>query len=90
MGCFGHPREDVSLGVLSSWKADGESWRTSPVGGEVSVHTQCGAAGCEMHTGLHQCSDLLGWIARHLYLIFNREIIPGLSLLNRLFAVVGT
>lgn len=77
-------------GVLSSWKAGSESWRTRPVGGEVSVHTQCGAAGCEMHTGLHQCSDLLGWIARHLYLIFNREIIPGLSLLNRLFAVVGT
>lgn len=90
MGCFGRPREDVPLRGAFQLEGWSESWRTRPVGGEVSVHTQCGAAGCEMHTGLHQCSDLLDWIARHLYLIFNREIIPGLSLLNRLFAVVGT
>lgn len=77
-------------GVLSSWKAGGESWRTSPVGGEVSVRTQCGAVGCEMPTGLHQWSVLLGWLARHLYLIFNREIIPSFSLLNSLLATVGT
>lgn len=77
-------------GVLSSWKAGGESWRTRPVGGEVSVYTQRGAAGWEMHAGLHQCSGLLGWIARHLYLICNREIIPIFFLLNRLLAAVGT